>query len=182
MRFSAWSLRAISVCSALVFVPSAWAHLSVSPTRVGVGEAVDLTFSAPNEDDDLGIDHVTLTVPQGFDLDDPEAKPGWTESKAGGSITWSGGRIPKCEYATFGIRGTAPSTTGTLTFNVLVGDRTGTSITYKVGLDVVKSTTRDNGARSLGKAAIAVALVAAALALVGLFVGIYVWLRPPPSA
>ena len=182
MRYSAWSLRAISVCSALVFVPSAWAHLSVSPTRVSVGDAVDLTFSAPNEDDDLGIDHVTLTVPQGFDLDDAEAKPGWTQSRAGDSITWTGGRIPKGEYATFGIRGTAPSTTGTLTFNVLVGDRTGTSITYKVGLDVVKSTTRDNGARSLGKAAIAVALVAAALALVGLFVGIYVWLRPPPSA
>ncbi len=65
MRFSAWSLRVISVCSALVFVPSAWAHLSVSPTRVGVGEAVDLTFGAPNEDDDLGVDHVTLTVPAG---------------------------------------------------------------------------------------------------------------------
>jgi len=76
MRFSAWSLRVISVCSALVFVPSAWAHLSVSPTRVSVGETVDLTFSAPNEDDDLGVDHVTLTVPAGFDLDDAEAKPG----------------------------------------------------------------------------------------------------------
>ena len=47
---------------------------------------------------------------------------------------------------------------------------------------MVKSTTRDNGARSLGKAAIAVALVAAALGLIALFVGIYVWLRPPPSA
>ena len=182
MRFSAWSLRVISVCSALVFAPSAWAHLSVSPTRVSVGEAVDLTFSAPNEDDDLGVDHVTLTVPAGFDLDDAEAKPGWTQSRAGGSITWSGGRIPKGQYATFGIRGNAPKTPGTVTFNVLVGDRTGKSITYRVGLDVVKSTTRDNGARSLGKAAIAVALLAGALALVGLFVGLYVWLRPPPAA
>jgi uncharacterized protein YcnI len=182
MKFSAWSLRVISVCSALVFVPSAWAHLSVSPTRVGVGELVDLTFGAPNEDDALGIDHVTLTPPPGFDLDDAEAKPGWTQSKAGDSITWSGGRIPQGEYATFGIRGTAPSTPQTVTFKVLVGDRTGKSITYQVGLDVVKSTTRDNGARSLGKASIAVALLAAALALVALFVGIYVWLRPPPAA
>jgi len=182
MRFSAWSLRVISVCSALVFAPSAWAHLSVSPTRVSVGEAVDLTFSAPNEDDDLGVDHVTLTVPAGFDLDDAEAKPGWTQSRAGGSITWSGGRIPRGQYATFGIRGNAPKTPGTVTFNVLVGDRTGKSITYRVDLDVVKSTTRDNGARSLGKAAIAVALLAGALALVGLFVGLYVWLRPPPAA
>jgi uncharacterized protein YcnI len=182
MRFSAWSLRVISVCSALVFVPSAWAHLSVSPTRVSVGEAVDLTFGAPNEDDDLGVDHVTLTVPAGFDLDDAEAKPGWTQSRSGESVTWAGGRIPRGQYATFGIRGTAPTTPGTVTFRVLVGDRTGKSITYQVGLDVVKSTTRDNGARSLGKAAIAVALVAAALGLIALFVGIYVWLRPPPSA
>jgi uncharacterized protein YcnI len=182
MRFSAWSLRVISVCSALVFVPSAWAHLSVSPTRVGVGEAVDLTFSAPNEDDAVGIDHVTLRVPAGFDLDDAEAKPGWTQSREGGAITWSGGRIPQGEYATFAIRGTAPSAAGTVTFNVLVGDRTGKSITYRVRLDVVKSTTRDNGARTLGKAAIAAALIAAALALVAVFVGLYVWLRPPPSA
>jgi uncharacterized protein YcnI len=182
MKYSAWSLRVISVCSALVFVPSAWAHLSVSPTRVSVGEAVDLTFSAPNEDDDLGIDHVTLTVPSGFDLDDAEAKPGWTQSKAGGSVTWSGGRIPKGEYATFGVRGTASKTPGTAMFKVLVGDRTGRSITYQVGLEVVRSTSRDNGARSLGKAAIAVALLAGALALVALFVGIYVWLRPPPAA
>jgi uncharacterized protein YcnI len=182
MKYSAWSLRVISVCSALVFVPSAWAHLSVSPTRVSVGEAVDLTFSAPNEDDDLGIDHVTLTVPSGFDVDDAEAKPGWTQSKAGGSVTWSGGRIPKGEYATFGVRGTASKTPGTAMFKVLVGDRTGRSITYQVGLEVVRSTSRDNGARSLGKAAIAVALLAGALALVALFVGIYVWLRPPPAA
>jgi uncharacterized protein YcnI len=175
-------LRVISVCSALVVVPSAWAHLSVSPTRVGVGEAVDLTFGAPNEDDALGIDHVTLRVPAGFDLDDAEAKPGWTQSRTGDAVTWSGGRIPRGEYATFGIRGTAPKTAGAVTFNVLVGDRSGKSITYRVDLDVVKSTTRDNGARTLGKAAIAVALAAAVLALSGLFVGIYLWLRPPPAA
>jgi len=182
MKFSAWSLRAISVCSALLFAPSAWAHLSVSPTRVSVGEAVDLTFGAANEDDDLGVDHVTLTVPSGFDLDDAEAKPGWTQSTSGDSVSWSGGRIPKGQYATFGIRGTAPASPGTVTFKVLVGDRSGKSITYQVGLDVVASTSRDNGARSLGKAAIAVALLAGLLALAALFVGIYVWLRPPPAA
>jgi uncharacterized protein YcnI len=149
---------------------------------VGVGEEVDLTFGAPNEDDAVGIDRVTLRVPHGFELDDAEAKPGWTQSRSGSSVTWSGGRIPKGEFATFGIRGTAPSTAGTVTFNVLVGDRTGKSIAYRVGLDVVKSTTRDTGARTLGKAAIAVALGAAIIALVALFFAIYLWLRPPPAA
>jgi uncharacterized protein YcnI len=181
MRFSAWSLRAISVCSALLFVPSAWAHLSVTPTRVGVGDEVDLTFSAPNEDDPVGIDRVILRVPSGFDLDDAEAKPGWTQSRSGDAITWSGGRIPQGEYATFAIRGTAPRSAGTVTFNVLVGDRTGKSVTYRVGLAVVGSTSRDDGARTLGKAAIGIALAAALLALGAIFVGMYLWLRPPPA-
>jgi uncharacterized protein YcnI len=181
MRFSAWSLRAISVCSALVFTGSAWAHLSVSPTRVGSGAAVDLTFAAPNEDDDLGVDHVTIRVPEAFDLDDAEAKPGWTQSRSADTITWTGGNIPKGEFATFTIRGDAPKRTGTVTFNVLVGDRTGKSITYQVGLDVVSSPTEDTSARSLGKVAIGIAIGAALLAVISLFVGLYVWLRPPPA-
>jgi hypothetical protein len=40
--------------------------------------------------------------------------------------------------------------------------------------------THDTGARSLGKAALIVALVAAGLALAAVFLGLYLWLRPPP--
>jgi uncharacterized protein YcnI len=182
MRFSAWSLRVISVCSAaLFFAAPAFAHLSVTPNRVGTGEEVDLTFAAPNEDSDQGVDHVTLRVPDGFDLDDAEAKPGWTQSRSGDSITWSGGNIPKEQFATFTVRGAAPDSAGTVTFNVLVGDRTGASTTYRVAVEVVSSKTEDSGARSLGKAAIGIGIGAAALALVALFIGIYVWLRPPPA-
>jgi uncharacterized protein YcnI len=181
MRFSAWSLRAISVCSALVFTGSAWAHVSVTPTRVASGEAVDLTVAAPNEDDALGVDHVTIRAPEGFALDDGEAKPGWTQSRSGNAITWTGGNIPKGEFATFVIRGDAPKRTGTITFDVLVGDRTGKSITYRLGLDVASSKTEDPSARSLGKVALGVALGAALLALAALFLGLYVWLRPPPA-
>jgi uncharacterized protein YcnI len=181
MRFSAWSLRAISVCSALVFTGTAWGHLSVSPTRVGSGDAVDLTFGAPNEDDALGIDHVTLRVPAGFDLDDAEAKPGWTQSRSGDAITWSGGMIPKGQFASFTIRGDAPQQTGVATFGVLVGDRAGKSVTYRVDLQVVSSLSEDGSARSLGKVAIGIALGAALLGLAGLFLGIYAWLRPPAA-
>jgi hypothetical protein len=181
MRCSAWSLRAISACSALVFAGSASAHLSVSPTRAVAGQDVDLTFSAPNEDDAIGIDHVTLRVPAGFDLDDAETKPGWTQSRAGGTITWRGGTIPEGQYATFGIRGTAPERAGTITFNVLVGDRTGKSVTYRVGLEVSKGSSRDSGARTLGKAALAAGLVGVLLGVAALFVGLYAWLRPPPG-
>jgi uncharacterized protein YcnI len=182
MRFSAWSLRAISVCSVGFFALAApaYAHLSLDPNRVEKRALVDLTFSVPNEDDPLGVDHVTLGIPTDFDLDDAEAKPGWSQSRTGQAVTWSGGDIPKGQYGTFSIRGTAPNKVETVLFNVLVGDRTGKSITYRVGLDVAAGGTHDTGARSLGKAALLVAIVAAALGLAALFVGLYVWLRPPP--
>ena len=185
MRFNAWSSRATWACSlaASLFLASAapaFAHLSLSPSAVQKGTLVDLTFSVPNEDDAFGVDHVTLGVPADFQLDDAEAKPGWTQSRTGQAITWSGANIPKGQYATFSIRGTAPKKVETVLFNVVVGDRKGKSITYRVGLDVVGGGPRDNGARSLGKAALFVAIVAAGLGLAALFVALYLWLRPPP--
>ncbi len=179
MRFSAWSSLSISVCSALVLAAPAAAHLSIDPANVQKGQTVDLVFSVPNEADAIGVNHVTLGVPQDFDLDDAEAKPGWTQSRTGQAITWSGGLIPKGTFARFTIRGTAPAKVETVLFNVLVGDRTGKSITYRVGLDVNAASGQDKGARTLGKAALAVSIVAAVLALGALFVGLYVWLRPP---
>jgi uncharacterized protein YcnI len=179
MRCSGWSSLAILACSALVFTGAASAHLSLDPARVTTGQPVDLTFSVPNEDDAVGVDHVTLGIPGDFDLDDAEAKPGWTQSRTGQAITWSGGTIPKGQYATFSIRGTAPAKVETVLFNVLVGDRRGKSITYRIGLDVAAHGPRDPGARSLGKAALIVAVIAGALAVAGIFFGLYVWLRPP---
>jgi uncharacterized protein YcnI len=180
MRFSAWSSLSISVCSALVLAAPAAAHLSIDPAKVAMRQEVELVFSVPNEDDAIGVDHVTLGIPQDFQLDDAEAKPGWTQSRTGQAVTWSGGLIPKRTFARFAIRGTAPAKTETVLFNVLVGDRTGKSITYRVGLDVTAASTQDKGARTLGKAALGIAILAAVLGLAALFVGLYLWLRPPP--
>ena len=159
---------------------SAAAHLSINPSQVHTGALVDLDFSVPNTGDPIGIDHVTLGIPQDFELDDMEAKPTWTQSRTGQAVTWSGGLIPKGTFARFAIRGTAPSKPETVLFNVLVGDRTGKSITYRVGVEVVDHGPQDQGARSLGKAALIVAIVGAAFALGALFLALYVWLRPPP--
>jgi uncharacterized protein YcnI len=175
-----FSLFALSAVGALAIAAPAAAHLSITPDTVRVGELADLVFSVPNVGDSIGIDHVTLGIPQDFDLDDIEAKSGWTQSRTGQAVTWSGGMIPKGTFARFTIRGTAPSRPETVLFNVLVGDRSGKSITYRVALDVTDTADQDKGARSLGKAALGVAIVAALLALAALFVGLYLWLRPPP--
>ncbi|HEX4526628.1 MAG TPA: hypothetical protein VH108_07800 [Gaiellaceae bacterium] len=180
MRFSGWSSLAISACSALIFAAPAGAHLSVNPDTVRAGALVDLVFSVPNAADPNGIDRVTIGGPQGFVLDDGESITGWAQSRSGQSVTWSGGNIPLREFARFTIRGAVPERAGTVLFNVLVGDRTGYSLSYRVGVTTVAHGPRDNGARSLGKAALIVAVIGAGLALAALFVALYVWLRPPP--
>ena len=180
MRCSGWSSLAISVSSALALVlaaPAA-AHLSINPTQVRAGALVDLVFSVPNAEDGRGVDQVTIRIPQEFQLDDAESKAGWTQSRAGRAITWRGGPIPRGQFARFAIRGTAPTHAGSVLFNVLAGDRTGASITYRVGLDVTAHGPEDDGARSLGTAALAAAVVAIVLSLAALFVGLYLWLRP----
>jgi hypothetical protein len=122
---------------------------------------------------------VTITAPESFLLDDGEAVSGWTQSRNGQVLSWTGGNIPRRQYARFGIRGTAPSRAGAVRFDVLAGDRTGKSVTYHVQVEVSPHGPRDNGARGLGKAALAVGLVAALMSLAGLFLGLYLWLRPP---
>jgi uncharacterized protein YcnI len=155
--------------------------LSLNPAKVQTGQLIDLTFSVPNESDAVGVDHVTLGIPADFDLDDAEAKPGWSQSRTGQAITWSEGNVPKGQYATFSIRGTTPAKVETVLFNVLVGDRTGKSITYRVGLNVAATSTKDTSARSLANAALVIAIVAALLALVALFAWVYRWIRPTPG-
>jgi uncharacterized protein YcnI len=183
MRCSGWSSLAISACSflvALLFAAPAGAHLSINPAQVQAGALVDLVFSVPDAEDARGVDQVTLRVPHEFQLDDAEAKPGWTQIRTGSTIVWRGGPIPRGQFARFGIRGTAPARATTVYFDVLAGDRTGSSTPYRVALAVSAHGTEDHGARSLGTAALVAAVIAIALALAALFVGLYLWLRPPP--
>ncbi len=183
MRFNGWSSRVIwasSAAVALTLAPAASAHLSLTPKATIVGTDVDVVFAVPNEDDPNGVVRVTIGAPREFELDDAEAKPGWTQTRSGQAITWSGSRIPEHQFATFTVRGTAPETPGTVLFNVLVGSQKGETTTYRVGLTVNAHPSRDTGARTLGKAALFIALGAAGVALAAGFLALYVWLRPPP--
>jgi uncharacterized protein YcnI len=171
---------ALGLGLALTLAPSALAHLSLTPKATTVGADVDVVFAVPNEDDPNGVVRVTIGAPREFQLDDAEAKPGWTQTRSGQAITWSGGRIPEHQFATFTVRGTAPKTPGSVLFNVLVGSQKGETTTYRVGLAVNEHTTQDTGARNLGKAALFIALGAGAIALAAGFLALYVWLRPPP--
>ena len=112
-------------------------------------QLVDLVFSVPNEDDAVGVDHVTLGIPPDFELDDAEAKAGLdaVARRAGGHVV---GRPDPEGHVRALRRSAAPlrSTSETVLFNVLVGDRTGKSITYRVALDVSRPATSRTPARA----------------------------------
>jgi uncharacterized protein YcnI len=184
MRSRGWSSLVISGCSAaaaLALPASAGGHLSLAPRAAVAGSDVDLVFAVPNEDDAHGVVRVTIGAPREFTVDDGEAKPTWTQTRAGQAVTWSGGRIPKGQFASFGIRGTAPDEPGAVIFNVLIGSRNGKTATYRVRLAIMAHGPRDAGARTLGKAALFVGVAGAAIALGAGFLALYVWLRPPPA-
>jgi hypothetical protein len=147
---------------------------------VGAGGDVDLVFNVPNEAEPAGVVRVTISAPADFELDDGAAVSGWTQSRTGQAITWSGGRIPEHQFSSFSIRGTAPTRAETVLFNVLVGSQGGRTTTYRVPLSVRAHATSDVGARTLGKAALILAIVAVGVALAAGFLALYVWLRPPP--
>jgi uncharacterized protein YcnI len=192
MRSSGWSSRSTWACSALALAaaiaslaaPGAGraeeaARLSIDPPTVAPGAAVDLVVSVPNATDKVAIDHVTIGIPQDFSLEDAEAKTGWRQSRTGQAVTWWGGAIPENQFARFGVRGTAPPQAETVLFNVVIGDHSGKSMTYHVPLEVAAPVVHDNS-RSLAKAALVVACVAAALALGGGIAAFALWLRAPP--
>ena len=138
-------------------------------------------YVVPNASDKLAITHVTVGIPSAFQLAAAEAKPGWVQSRIGQAVTWSGGSIPTGTYATFGLHGIAPETPEKVIFNVLVGDRTGKSTTTQITLEVLAATTNDTSARSLGRTALVVAVIALGLGLAALFAWLYFSMRPPPA-
>ena len=187
MRCSAWSSRSTWVSSvALVAVllhpaigAAAGSRLTIDPPTIAPGARVELAVAVPNTADRMGVNHVTIGIPQDFALEDAEAKTGWKQSRTGQAVTWWGGSIPVGEFARFGVRGTAPTQPETVLFNVVIGDKTGKSSTYNVPLEVAAPATDDN-TRSLAKAALVVAIVGGVLALAAIGVGLAIWLRRPP--
>jgi hypothetical protein len=174
---------ALAVASlALTFASIASAHVKVVPTRIEPGQATLLTFSAPNERSDSSIAALEVRFPSGLVLAEVEQKPGWRDSVAGTVARWSGGRIPPRHFATFAVIATAVAGSGDLRLSAREIFANGGTAAYEPLLRVSEASSgripgRDSGARTLGKAALFVALAAGAVAFVGFFVALSVWLR-----
>jgi uncharacterized protein YcnI len=121
-----FALVALSALAALTFTASAFAHARISPA-VGLTKQLQLfTLAVPSEKENAETSTIELTLPAGFSIDSFVPSPGWTRSvqQLGSGeeaviqkVTWSGGKVPTGEDATFSFLA-LPASAKTYTFAV----------------------------------------------------------------
>jgi uncharacterized protein YcnI len=115
-----------TVCGALGFVSSAWAHAAISPPVTRSKSIQLFTLAVPTEKAGLTTTKIELTPPSGFGIDSFVSEPGWKRSvqQAGSGnsaviqkITWSGGHTQTGEDSVFQFLA-SPNSSKTYTFTV----------------------------------------------------------------
>lgn len=176
----------VAACAlSLLLAASAAAHVTFTPTTARPGETVRLVVDSPDENTGSPIVALELLAPSGVTVDDPEARPGWRALVQRGRVEWRGGSIPPGQFATFMVDVTAPSATGPQRFTARQRFADGTSAEFHPVLTVEPPASagvagRDSSARSLARAALFLAIAAVVLAIGAGFLGLWLWLRPPP--
>ena len=164
-----WRLIVLALLAALVLAPAGEAHVSISPDSAIALEERVYVLLVENDRHDTTVRTVTLTIPADAAFG-AEAKPGWRTTRTEKTISWRGGNIPPDLFATFTISGTAVRP-GTLILRVREGYANGEAAAYAARLYVSRTAQQDpvpgedEGARTLGKFALGIALFAAALSL-----------------
>jgi hypothetical protein len=164
--------------AALILVPQAAAHVSVTPDQVEPGSAVTLTFAVPNEGSTGRVTSVQIGFPPGWSIDDAEAKPGSRlsiERHPLPIVIWRGVTYPRASFETFAIRVGAPAQVVRDKFSVIVRRHGGPADVYSVGVHVEPASTP--GSHGLALGALLVAIAAAVLAAAAFFLGLGRWLR-----
>lgn len=108
----------ISTLSILLMPFAAFAHVVVTPSKVGIGEEQIFSISVPNERESA-ITEVKLIIPSSATDISPTIKEGWTitTQKSGtevSEIVWSNGSIPPGERTDFSFSAQAPAKKGML--------------------------------------------------------------------
>lgn len=108
-------LAAIAV--ALVSAAAASAHAIVGPAVSVSGKLQLYSLVVPTEKEGVTTSTIALTVPAGFSIDSYVPSPGWKQTAAGNTTTWTGGATPTEEDSLFQFLA-EPAHTGTYTFQV----------------------------------------------------------------
>jgi uncharacterized protein YcnI len=169
---------------ALALVPAAAGHGSIRPSAAAPGSTEEFVFFVANARDDSGMVGFTVELPQGATLVEATARqPDWIVSSAAGRVEWRGGPIPARTFDTFALLATLPDRQGTADFVGTEIYEDGPGPPFRLGVVLAGTSAgaaadvRDEGARTLGKAALFVSIAALVLAAAGFFLGLARWLR-----
>jgi uncharacterized protein YcnI len=159
---------AASAVAALAFAQSGFAHVTIEPSFLAVGDEAMLRFDAPNERDK----HMTaleLVAPQGLVLVSAQAPPGWQADVTGDRVTWSGNKLPPDGTARFAATFRATGSPGSVTILATQRFEDGASVRWRPTLALVPGAS-DNPDQHLGRALVAavvgIGVIAGSLLLV----------------
>ena len=163
-----------AAAASLALAPSALAHGSVRPTVATPGASQQFTFLVLNGRD-VGIVGFRLELPPGATVDEVTARqPTWIATSSGNRVEWRGGPIPARAFDSFQVRIRMPEREGTVTFTGTELFPDGPGAPYRLdivlagGSAAAAADATDEGARTLGKAALAVSVAAVLLAAAAL--------------
>jgi hypothetical protein len=133
MRRSAVTGLILACLLAALWSSAAAAHPGATVFTIQVGAPTSISIVVPADYGKV-IDRVEITNAPGFQLEAGEPPPGWTVTRTGDTLVFSGGRITlDNEFAVFAIRGVAP-TKGRLLFPVTTHSPDGTVMRYDGGV------------------------------------------------
>jgi hypothetical protein len=174
-----------TAAAALVLGASALAHGSVRPTVATPGASQQFTFLVLNGRD-AGIVGFRLELPPGATVEEVTARqPAWIATSKADRVEWRGGPIPARGFDSFQVRVQMPEREGTASFRgtELFQDGPGPPSSFDVvlagrgGGAPESGEATDEGARTLGKAALFISIAALILAGAGFVFGLVRWLR-----
>jgi uncharacterized protein YcnI len=158
------STVAVFALAALVLVPVAGAHGTLTPAAAAAGVSQRFELVVPNDRVDADVVGVTLALPQGAVLESAEAaQPRWAVASGEASVRWTGGPIESSTTETFAFVARLAAESGPQEFTLVESYDDGDGAPFP--LTVVATGAATGGSDGEGTVA-AVALVLAALALV----------------
>lgn len=94
------ALFAAAAAAALTAAWPASAHVVASPSFLSTGGTATLGLSGPNERDEP-MTSFSVAVPDGIEIVEARARPGWEARVEGVTATWNGGSLAPGADATF---------------------------------------------------------------------------------
>jgi uncharacterized protein YcnI len=175
---------AATATTALALAPTALGHGSVRPTVATPGSSQLFTFVVLNGRD-VGIVAFRLQLPAGATVEEVTARqPTWVATSTRNRVEWRGGPIPARAFDSFQVRVKLPDREGTVAFlgTEVFDDGAGPPSRFDVVLargaaPATAAEVTDEGARTLGTAALVVSIAALILAAAGVVLGLGRWRR-----